>query len=75
MNTMDLLNQISNKISALHSGEKCTISVQDLQISRNDFQSMSVFLSRESEKGLFSIDLSQPVKTWFEQTSVTIIKK
>ena len=72
---MDLLNQISNKISALHSGEKCTISVQDLQISRNDFQAMSVFLSRESEKGLFSIDLSPPVKTWFEQTSITITKK
>ncbi|MFW2076189.1 hypothetical protein ACG94X_00410 [Acinetobacter sp. ULE_I010] len=71
---MDLLNQISNQIEQLNSGEKWTVSVQDLLISRADFQSVSVFLSRESEKGLFSLSDLGTIKARFDQTSLTIIK-
>lgn len=71
---MDLLNQISNQIEQLNSGEKWTVSVQDLLISRADFQSVSVFLSRESEKGLFSLSDLGTIKVRFDQTSLTIIK-
>ncbi|KAF1020546.1 MAG: hypothetical protein GAK29_03598 [Acinetobacter bereziniae] len=52
---MDLLKQVSNQIAQLRSGEKWTLSIQDLFISRADFQSLSVFLCRESEKGSFSL--------------------
>ncbi|MEG0481565.1 MAG: hypothetical protein RR575_00545 [Acinetobacter sp.] len=71
---MDLLNQISNRIAQLDSGEKWTVSVQDLLISRADFQSISVFLSRESEKGQFSLACVKTIQPKFEQTSLTIIK-
>ena len=72
---MDLLNQISKKIAGLQAGEKWTVSAQDLLISRADFQSISVFLSRESEKGLFTVDVPTSLKNWFERTSLTIVKK
>ncbi len=72
---MDLLNQISKKIAGLQAGEKWTVSAQDLLISRADFQSISVFLSRESEKGLFIVDVPTSLKSWFERTSLTIVKK
>ena len=72
---MDLLNQISKKIAGLQAGEKWTVSAQDLLISRTDFQSISVFLSRESEKGLFIVDVPTSLKSWFERTSLTIVKK
>ena len=42
---VDTLNRISNHIHQLHTGEQWTLSVQDLLISRTDFQSISVFLS------------------------------
>lgn len=71
---MDLLNQISNRIAQLHAGEKWTVSVQDLLISRADFQSLSVFLSRESEKGTFSLSNIETVKPRFGHTSLTIVK-
>jgi len=71
---MDLLKQISNRIAQLHSGEKWTISIQDLLISRTDFQSIFVFLTRESEKGLFSLSNSGQATSKFDQTSLTIIK-
>ena len=71
---MTALNQISNRISTLDSGERWTISVQDLLLSRSDFQSISVFLDRESEKGLFSVDSPNPLSSWFERTSLTITK-
>jgi hypothetical protein len=74
MNKMDLLNHISNQIARLHSGEKWTVSIQDLLISRVDFQSLSVFLSRESEKGTFSLTDMDKLKSRFEHTSLTIIK-
>ena len=72
---MDLLNQNSKKIAGLQAGEKWTVSAQDLLISRADFQSISVFLSRESEKGLFIVDVPTSLKSWFERTSLTIVKK
>ncbi|MEG0344515.1 MAG: hypothetical protein RR633_20185 [Acinetobacter sp.] len=71
---MDLLSQISNRIAQLHSGEKWTVSVQDLLISRADFQSISVFLKHESKKGLFSLACAEKAKSRFDQTSLTIIK-
>lgn len=71
---MDLPYQISNRIAQLRSGEKWTISIQDLLISRADFQSLSVFLSRESEKGTFSLGDSEKAKPRFGLTSFTIIK-
>lgn len=71
---MTVLNQISNRITTLNSGESWTISVQDLLLSRSDFQSISVFLRRESEKGLFSVDAQKSLKNWFECTSLTITK-
>ncbi len=71
---MKMLDDISKQISTLNSGEKLTVSAQELLISRGDFQAVSVFLSRESEKGQFSIDVPQDLKPWFGQTSITIIK-
>ena len=71
---MDLPNQISNRIAQLRSGEKWTVSIQDLLISRADFQSLSVFLSRESEKGTFSLGDVGNIKPHFGHTSLTIIK-
>lgn len=71
---MDMLNQISNRIATLSSGETMTLTAQNLLISRGDFQAISVYLSRESEKGQFSIDLPKRLATWFEQTSLTVIK-
>lgn len=71
---MDPLNQISHRISQLHSGEQWTISAQDLLISRTDFQSISIFLNRESNKGDFSVlKVENPVPR-FGLTSLTIIK-
>lgn len=74
INTMDLLNQISNRIAQLSSGEKWTVSVQDLWISRVDFQSLAVFLFRESENGTFSLTEVEKTQTRFGRTSLTIIK-
>ncbi|TCM71127.1 hypothetical protein EC844_101415 [Acinetobacter calcoaceticus] len=71
---MDVLNQVLTRISTLRAGEKWTVSAQDLFLSRVDFQSISVFLSRESEKGLFSVDLPSGLANWFERSTFTIIK-
>lgn len=71
---MNVLDQISAQIMTLQSGERWTISAYDLFLSRADFQSISVFLSRESENGLFSIDLPHGLCNWFERTSFTITK-
>ena len=48
---MDILNQISTQIAALDSGEKWSVSAQDLWISHADFHSVSIYISREAEKG------------------------
>lgn len=52
---MDILTKISGKIDHLNTGEQCSIRAQDLWISRADFQSLSIYLSKEAEKGKFSI--------------------
>ncbi|MBJ9953352.1 MULTISPECIES: hypothetical protein [unclassified Acinetobacter] len=71
---MDLLKQISNRIAQLRSGEKWTLSIQDLFVSRADFQSISVFLCRESEKGQFSLKHTDQLTAGFDGTSLTIVK-
>lgn len=54
---MDIIHQITQKISTLATGEQWDISAKELWLSHSDFHSISVYLSRESEKGEFSIDL------------------
>lgn len=71
---MDMLNQISKQIAVLNAGEKWTVSAQDLLISRADFHSISVYLVRESQKGRFSIDPVKAKNSWFDPTTLTIIK-
>ena len=71
---MDTLNQISNHIHQLHTGEQWTLSVQDLLISRTDFQCISFFLSRESDKGHFSLLEEGQTNSYIGHTSLTIIK-
>ena len=72
---MDLLNQVSKRISALDSGEKWTLSAQELLMSRADFQSLSVYLTRQSEEnGDFSLSIPKSVKPWLGSTSLTVIK-
>ena len=71
---MDMLDQISEQIAVLDSGEKWTLSAQDLLFSGADFHSISVFLSLDSEKGFFSIEQDLPKKQWFQPTEITITK-
>ncbi len=71
---MNLLNQIATHIHTLNSGEQWTVTAQELLISRADFQSLSVFLSREAEKGEFSLQISDTLRSWLGCTSVTVIK-
>ncbi|AXY55474.1 hypothetical protein CDG60_01970 [Acinetobacter chinensis] len=56
---MDILNRLSTQISALATGEQWIVSAQDLMISRTDFQSLSVYLSRESQSGSFSVSSTE----------------
>ena len=71
---MDLIQHVSERISALKTGEIFTISVQDLLISRTDFQAISVFLNQQSQQGLFSVSAPLASASRFEQTSLTITK-
>lgn len=71
---MDILNRITRKIAALPAGEECIISAQDLWLSRADFQSVSVFLSRESEKGSFSIAAAEDAPTRIGSASLLVTK-
>ena len=71
---MNLLHQIATHINSLNTGEQWTVSAQELFMSRADFQSLSLFLSREAEKGHFSIHIPQSLRSWLEHTSVTVIK-
>lgn len=71
---MNLLHRISTHINNLHTGEKWTVSAQELFMSRADFQSLSLFLSFEAKKGEFSIDIPDNLRSWLGNTSVTIIK-
>ncbi|AMW77606.1 hypothetical protein AMD27_00945 [Acinetobacter sp. TGL-Y2] len=71
---MDLIQHVSERISALKAGEIVTISVQDLLISRTDFQAITVFLNQLSQNGLFSVAAPLASSSRFEQTSLTITK-
>lgn len=71
---MTELNRIWDKIARLSVGETWTISAQDLLISRADFYSISTYLSRESEKGKYTIEMPQQSASWFNNTSFTITK-
>ena len=50
---MDILKQISTQIAALDSGEKWSVSAQDLWINHADFHSVSIYISREAKKDNF----------------------
>jgi hypothetical protein len=52
---MDILSDITQKISALPTGETWEISARSLWLSHSDFHSIRIFLIREAEKGFFSI--------------------
>lgn len=52
---MDIPHQISMQLEQLNQGEQWTFSAQELYMSHNDFNSLSILLTRESEKGEFSI--------------------
>ena len=70
---MDILSNITQKISALPTGETWEISARSLWLSHSDFHSIHVFLTREAEKGSFSIqniDHMAPDAT----TSLQVIK-
>lgn len=71
---MDILNQISTQIAALDSGEKWRVSAQDLWISHADFRSLSMYISREAEKGQFSVSVPTPLSAWSGSSALTIIK-
>lgn len=71
---MNFLNNISERITHLKSGEHVTISAQELLISRADFQSVLVYLKHESKKGDFLIQDEALVENWFDRTSLTINK-
>lgn len=71
---MDLIQHLTNRITALPAGESITISVQELLISRADFQSIATYLRKESQHGFFSILSSGQQLSWFDRTSLTIHK-
>ncbi|MBV6576372.1 hypothetical protein JL978_04880, partial [Acinetobacter baumannii] len=47
---------------------------QELYMSHNDFNSLSILLTRASEKGEFSITRTQHNKPWVGTHSVTLTK-
>lgn len=47
---MDILHQISKQVDQLNQGEQWTFSAQEFYMSHNDFNSLSILLTRESEK-------------------------
>ncbi|MBN6494492.1 hypothetical protein [Acinetobacter pittii] len=71
---MDILHQISMQLEQLNQGEQWTFSAQELYMSHNDFNSLSILLTRESEKGKFSITRTQHHKAWMGTDSVTLTK-
>lgn len=71
---MDILNQLTNEIEKLSLGEKRNITAQELFLSRNDFQSISAYLTREAEKGHFSISKHSETTSHLAPTSLTVIK-
>ncbi|OAL79843.1 hypothetical protein AY606_04120 [Acinetobacter sp. SFB] len=71
---MDILKQISTQIAALNAGEQWRVSAQDLLISHADFHSVSIYISREAEKGQFSVSMPAALRSLVESTAVTITK-
>ncbi|EOQ67591.1 hypothetical protein KTI78_13495 [Acinetobacter sp. WU_MDCI_Abxe161] len=71
---MDILHQISKQVDQLNQGEQWTFSAQEFYMSHNDFNSLSILLTRESEKGKFTITRTQHHKTWVGTDSVTLTK-
>ena len=71
---MDILTKISGKIDHLNAGEQWSIRAQDLWISRADFQSLSMYLSKEAEKGEFSIQSDNAIVPRLGGTELTVIK-
>ena len=71
---MDILTKISGKIDHLNTGEQCSIRAQDLWISRADFQSLSIYLSKEAEKGKFSIQTNDTFSSRLGGTELIVTK-
>ena len=71
---MDIIHQITQKISSLSAGEKWDIRAKALWLSHSDFHSISVYLSRESEKGGFSIQ-HLPRSSIFQTLDVVTVTK
>ncbi|MGR2827224.1 hypothetical protein FY048_17200 [Acinetobacter sp. 1124_18A] len=71
---MDILHQISKQVEQLDQGEQWTFSAQEFYMSHNDFNSLSILLTRESENGDFTITRTQHNKSWVGTHSVTLTK-
>lgn len=71
---MDILHQISKQVEQLNQGEQWTFSAQELYMSHNDFNSLSILLTRESENRDFTITRTQHNKPWVGTQSVTLTK-
>lgn len=71
---MDILTKISGKIDHLNTGEQWSIRAQDLWISRADFQSLSMYLSKEAEKGKFSIQTNDTFSSRLGGTELIVTK-
>lgn len=71
---MDILTKISGKIDHLNTGEQWSIRAQDLWISRADFQSLSMYLSKEAEKGKFSIQSNDTFSPRLGGTELIVTK-
>ena len=71
---MDILTKISGKIDHLNTGEQWSIRAQDLWISRADFQSLSIYLSKEAEKGKFSIQTNDTFSSRLGGTELIVTK-
>ena len=71
---MDILTKISGKIDHLNTGEQWSIRAQDLWISRADFQSLSMYLSIEAEKGKFSIQSNDTFSPRLGGTELIVTK-
>lgn len=52
---MDIPHQISMQLEQLNQGEQWTFSAQELYMSHNDFNSLSILLTRASEKVSFQL--------------------
>ncbi|AZC01469.1 hypothetical protein DKE52_019380 [Acinetobacter pittii] len=66
--------RFQSNLSSLIRGEQWTFSAQELYMSHNDFNSLSILLIRASEKGEFSITRTQHTKPWVGTHSVTLTK-